>query len=64
MAYGISGDYDNAKRILEYGKKLDPEYPNFYYNLACMYAKLSHLENALLNLELAFAKKHNRISGE
>lgn len=64
MAYGISGDLDNSKRVFEYGIKLDPEYPNFYYSLACTYAEMSDLENSLKNLETAYNKKENVIPGE
>jgi tetratricopeptide (TPR) repeat protein len=64
MAYGISGDLQNSKRIFDYGIKNDPEYPNFYYSLACTYAEMSDLDNTLTYLELAFQKKENVISGE
>lgn len=64
MSYGISGDYNNAKRIFEYGIKLKPEYPYFYYNLACNYAEQNDLENALINLELAYSRKENTLPGE
>ena len=64
MSYGISGDLNNAERVFEYGIKIDPEYPLFYYNLACVYAESSDLNNMLKNLELALQKKDNIIEGE
>jgi len=64
MAYGLSNDWDNAKKIFNYGIKKDPEYPNFYYNLACSYAETSDLKNALINLEMALQRKENIIEGE
>jgi len=64
MSYGITGDYNNAKRIFEYGISLDPEYPLFYYNLACAYAEMSKLDNMLKYLEEAFKRKANMIKGE
>ncbi len=64
MAYGISGDFENSKRILKYGLELDPKYPNFYYNLACTYAETSDIENALINLDLAYSNKKHLIKGE
>ncbi|MDR1679593.1 MAG: hypothetical protein LBR81_07435 [Prevotellaceae bacterium] len=64
MAYGITGDLNNAKRIFEYGISLDPEYPLFYYNLACAYAEMGNLENMLKNLEESFKRKTNMIEGE
>jgi len=64
MSYGITGDFNNAKRIFEYGISLDPEYPLFYYNLACAYAEMSDLDNMLRNLEESFKRKANMIKGE
>jgi tetratricopeptide (TPR) repeat protein len=64
MSYGIIGDFNNAKRIFEYGMSLDPEYPLFYYNLACAYAEMSDLDSMLKNLEEAFKRKNNVIKGE
>lgn len=57
MAYAIKGDFKNAKRVFEYGVKLEPNYPNFYYNVACIYAEMSDLDNTLKNLEIACKKK-------
>jgi tetratricopeptide (TPR) repeat protein len=64
MSYGVTGDLKNAKRIFEYAINKDPDYPNFYYNLACTYAEMSDLDNALLNLELAYDKKDKVLPGE
>jgi len=64
MSYGITGDLKNAQRIFEYGISLDPDYPLFYYNLACAYAEMGNLENMLTNLELSFKRKANMIKGE
>jgi len=64
MAYGITGDMKNAKRVLEYGTAGDPAYPNFYYNLACVYAETSDLDNMLKNLESALKNKANVLPGE
>ena len=35
MSYGISGNLKIAKETFEYGISEDPEYPMFYYNMAC-----------------------------
>jgi tetratricopeptide (TPR) repeat protein len=64
MAYGVNGELANAKRILEYGIKMEPQYPNFYYNLACTYAEMSDLDNAIANLESAYKNKDKVIKGE
>jgi hypothetical protein len=37
MSYGISGKLPQAQATFEYGLTQDPEYPMFYYNLACTY---------------------------
>jgi hypothetical protein len=39
MSYGISGRLQQEKVTFEYGLTQDPEYPMFYYNLACTYGK-------------------------
>lgn len=36
----------------------------FYYNLACAYAEMNNLDDAIKNLKLAFSHKANLIPGE
>jgi tetratricopeptide (TPR) repeat protein len=64
MSYGITGDFKNCKRIFDYGIKFYPEYPMFYFNLACLYAEQSDIDNALLNLQLAVDRKKNMVKEE
>ena len=64
MSYGISGDNKKAKEIFEYGLSKDDKYPMFYYNLACAYAEMKDLDNAIVNLKRAFEYKENIIPGE
>ena len=64
MSYGLKGDYKGAKRVFEYGIKLEPNYPNFYYSLACTYAEMSDLDNTLKNLEITYLKKDKKIKIE
>jgi tetratricopeptide (TPR) repeat protein len=64
MSYGISGDNKKAKEIFEYGLSKDDTYPMFYYNLACAYAEMNDLDNAIINLKHAFEYKENMIPGE
>jgi hypothetical protein len=64
MAYGISGDLGKARSIFEAGIAQDPEYPMYYYNLACADAGESKLSDAHLHLKQAFARKANVIPGE
>ena len=64
MSYGLSGDAVKAKDLFERAIKLDPEYPMFYYNLACASAEMGNREEALRNLRLAYQYKANMLPGE
>jgi tetratricopeptide (TPR) repeat protein len=64
MAYGISGKLDRAKETLAYGIAQDPEYPMFYYNMACTYGEMDKMEAALEQLRLAYKYRANMIAGE
>ncbi len=64
MSYGLSGNHKKAKEIFEYGLSKDDKYPMFYYNLACAYAEMNDLDNAIVNLKRAFEYKENMIPGE
>ncbi len=64
MAYGISGDLKKAKETFEYGLSRDGEYPMFYYNLACAYAEMNDMENAISFLRKAYRYKNNMMAGE
>lgn len=64
MAYGISGDLKSAKETFEYGLSKEPDYPMFHYLMACTYAEQNDLDNAILYLKQAFARKQNMIRGE
>ena len=64
MSYGISGNHKKAKEIFEYGLSKDDTSPMFYYNLACAYAEMKNLDNAIVNLKRAFEYRENMIPGE
>ena len=64
MALGISGNLELAKETFELGLFIDPEYPLFYYNLACTYAEMDDLENTLINLDLCLKNEEHLIPGE
>ncbi len=64
MAYGISGRLKEAKETFEYGLSKSPEYPMFHYNLACTYAEMNDLGNAVECLKKAFEYEANMIRGE
>ena len=64
MAYGISGDLDKAKETFAYGISKDPDYPMFYYNMACTYGEKDNMDKAIEYLKLAFDRRENMIPGE
>lgn len=64
IAYGITGSIEKSMAVLEYGIKQEPEYPMFYYNMACGYGETDDEDNAIKNLQLAFKYKKNMIEGE
>jgi tetratricopeptide (TPR) repeat protein len=64
MSYGIGGKLPQAKATFEYGLTQDPEYPMFYYNLACTYGEMARMNDSLAQLRLAYKYKSNMIEGE
>jgi tetratricopeptide (TPR) repeat protein len=64
MAYGITGDLADAKSTLTYGVSKDPDYPLFYYNLACVAAEKGDVHDTEKFLRLGFDRRNNVIQGE
>jgi tetratricopeptide (TPR) repeat protein len=64
MSYGISGDISKARSLFESAIATDPDYPMYYYNLACADAEEKKLADARIHLQQAFARKANMIPGE
>ena len=64
MAYGLAGNIPKARAIFEAAVAKDPDYPMFYYNLACADAEEKKLADARNHLQQAFARKANVIRGE
>jgi tetratricopeptide (TPR) repeat protein len=64
IAYGITGDLKKAKETFDYGLTKDPKYPMFHYNLACTYAEMDDLDNAIASLKRAFETRFNMLPGE
>jgi hypothetical protein len=64
MSYGMSGDITRARSIFEKASADDPDYPMYYYNLACADAEEKNLAGARNNLQKAFDRKANVIPGE
>ena len=64
MSYGMSGDIPKARALFEAAIAQDPDYPMYYYNLACADAEERKLAEARVHLQDAFARKANMIPGE
>ena len=64
IAYGITGNLASAKATLSYGVSKDPDYPLFYYNLACVAAERGDVHDTERLLKLAFDRRNNMIQGE
>jgi tetratricopeptide (TPR) repeat protein len=64
MAYGMSGDIQKARAIFDQAIREDPDYPMYYYNLACADAEEKNLGSARQHLQEAFDRKANVIPGE
>ena len=64
IAYGMDHHWEKAKTTFQFGITQDPAYPMFYYNLACAYAELNDVDNALGDLKSAFGYRQNGIPGE
>jgi tetratricopeptide (TPR) repeat protein len=64
MSYGMSGDIHKARSIFEKAIAEDPDYPLYYYNLACADAEEKNLAGARKHLQEAFDRKANVILGE
>ena len=64
MAYGISGNLAKARAIFTMAIADDPDYPMYYYNLACADAEDKNLAGAQKYLQEAFDRKANVNPGE
>ena len=64
MAYGISGNLAKARAIFDQGVAEDPNYPLYYYNLACADAGENKLAEARAHLQQAFQHQADVNPGE
>lgn len=64
MAYGMGGQLEKARVLLEEAARKDPDYPLNYYNLACAFAEKGDKDKMLANLSLAFRYRANMLTGE
>lgn len=64
MSYGISGDIKRSRAVNEAAIASDPDYPLYYYNLACADAEQGKADAARAHLQQAFDRKANTLPGE
>jgi tetratricopeptide (TPR) repeat protein len=64
MSYGMSGDIQKSRSVFEKAIAEDPDYPLYYYNLACADAEEKDLLSARKHLRQAFDRKANVVRGE
>ncbi len=60
----LGGNLPKAKAIFEQAIKDDPDYPLYRYNLACTYAEMGDLDNAIVHLQDAWKRRRNLAEGE
>ena len=64
MAYGMAGQFKEAKATFEQGIESDPTYPMFHYNLACIFADMNDINHAMQSLKTAFRYRKNQTPGD
>jgi tetratricopeptide (TPR) repeat protein len=64
MAYGMAGDLKRSRATAEAAIARDPDYPLYYYNLACADAESGDTVKARTHLQQAFDRRANTIKGE
>ncbi len=64
LAYGSSGNLAKARSVFQAAIERDPDYPMYYYNLACADAEEDNLTDARVHLQQAFDRKQNTLPGE
>lgn len=64
MAYGISGNLRESRAINEAAIAKDPDYPLYYYDLACADAESGDATAAQAHLQQAFDRRKNTLEGE
>jgi hypothetical protein len=64
MSYGISGQLKLSRTVNEAAIRTDPDYPLYYYMVACADAEQGRAVEAKVHLQQAFDRKANTIPGE
>jgi tetratricopeptide (TPR) repeat protein len=63
-SYGMSGDMTQSRKVNEDAIVRDPDYPIYYYNLACVDAEEGKVDAARVHLQQAFDRRRNVLPGE
>ena len=64
MSLGLSGELNDSREVNEAAIKKDPDYPLYYYNLACADAEAGNARAAQQHLQQAYDRRTHVISGE
>jgi tetratricopeptide (TPR) repeat protein len=64
VSLALGGNIDRSMAVYREAIKEDPEYPLYYYNLACGYAEKGDLDGALPQLQKAWELRDNLPSGQ
>ncbi len=64
MSYGMAGDLAKSRSLNEAAITRDPDYPLYYYNLACADAESGDATAAQTHLQQAFKRRQNVLPGE
>jgi tetratricopeptide (TPR) repeat protein len=64
MSYGIAGDLKRSRAINERAIEQDPNYPLYYYNIACADAEAGDATAARKHLQQAYDRRNNMLKDE
>lgn len=64
LSYGMAGDVTRSRALNEAAISKDPDYPLYYYNLACADAEEHKAAAAREHLQKAFDRRANTLPGE
>ena len=64
ISYGMSGDTTASRKVNEDAIAQDPDYPLYYYDLACADADEGKADAARTHLQQAFDRRQNVLPGE
>lgn len=64
ISYGMSGDMTSSRKVNKEAIARDPDYPIYYYDLACADAEEGNVDAARAHLQQAFDRRRNVLPGE